>query len=185
MYITITGELGSGKSTIGKILKKKYGFEIYSTGTVQREIAKEMGMTTLELNEYMAKNLDNDYDKMIDNKTIEISKTSKDKNIIFDSRMAWHFVDESFKVFVSVDKEVAAKRVMGDNRGVEEQYKNCDEAVDALVQRKKIEDARFKDMYKVDTTNPKNFDLVIDSSKDTAEELAEIIYTKAKAFYTK
>ena len=35
MHITITGNLGSGKSTISKIIQEKYGFEIYSTGTIQ------------------------------------------------------------------------------------------------------------------------------------------------------
>ena len=120
MYITITGELGSGKSTVAKVLKDKYGFSIHSTGTVQREIAKDMGMTTLELNKYMAENLDNDYDKLIDNKTIEISEKSTNQRIVFDSRMAWHFVKNSYKVFVIIDKYTAAERVIGADRGKEE-----------------------------------------------------------------
>ena len=32
MFITITGELGSGKTTIAKILNQEYGFVFYSTG---------------------------------------------------------------------------------------------------------------------------------------------------------
>ena len=53
MHITITGNLGSGKSTICKILEDKFGFEIYSTGKVQRELARQMNMTTLEMNQLM------------------------------------------------------------------------------------------------------------------------------------
>ena len=53
MHITITGNLGSGKSTICNILKEKYQFEIYSTGKVQRKLAEDMGMTTLEFNQLM------------------------------------------------------------------------------------------------------------------------------------
>ena len=40
MHITITGNLGSGKSTIAKYIRDEYGFEIYSTGTIQRKLAK-------------------------------------------------------------------------------------------------------------------------------------------------
>ena len=47
MHITLTGNLGSGKSTICKILEKDYGKEIYSTGKVQRAIAAEMGINVL------------------------------------------------------------------------------------------------------------------------------------------
>ena len=32
MHITITGRLGSGKTTVCRILSDKYGYEIYSTG---------------------------------------------------------------------------------------------------------------------------------------------------------
>ena len=64
MYLTITGKLGSGKSTVCKYLAEKYGFEIYSTGTVQRKIAREMGISTLDLNELMRKN--SKYDDLIE-----------------------------------------------------------------------------------------------------------------------
>ncbi len=53
MHITLTGNLGSGKSTICKILREEYGFEIYSTGTVQRKIAEEFGVSVLEMNKLM------------------------------------------------------------------------------------------------------------------------------------
>ena len=51
MLISITGRLGSGKSTVCGILNQKYGFEIFSTGTINREFARRLGITTLELNE--------------------------------------------------------------------------------------------------------------------------------------
>ena len=42
MQMTITGRLGSGKSTICKILNEEYGFEIFSTGTINREYARKL-----------------------------------------------------------------------------------------------------------------------------------------------
>ena len=42
--ITITGDLGSGKSVVSHSLRQELGFEIYSTGKVQREIAARYGI---------------------------------------------------------------------------------------------------------------------------------------------
>ena len=48
--ITISGVIGSGKSTVAKMLSQKLGWQYYSTGMAQRKIAEEMGLTTIELN---------------------------------------------------------------------------------------------------------------------------------------
>ena len=42
MNITITGNLGSGKSSVAKILKEK-GYEYSSTGNIFRQLAMEKG----------------------------------------------------------------------------------------------------------------------------------------------
>jgi len=177
MHITITGNLGSGKSTICKILQDEYGFEIYSTGKVQREIAREMNITTLEMNQLMCS--DHKYDTMIDDATARLSRENRDKNIIFDSRLAWHFVEESFKVFLSVSLDVAAERVMKDNRGKEEMYSSFDEAKELLAARAATEDKRYKEIYNLEYFNFSNYNLVIDSTCCTPEKIASIIMSEA------
>lgn len=180
MYITITGELGSGKSTVAQLLCDKYGFTKYSTGTIQREIAKEKGITTLELNQQMSNDVNNKFDAMIDNKTIEISRNNIGKDIVYDSRMAWHFVEESFKVYVTVDIHVAANRVIMADRGQEEHYDSLEEAAKSLIKRKQLEDSRFAQIYSVNTTDFDNYDLIVDSTVLSPDELAEFIMEKAK-----
>ena len=44
--ITISGVIGSGKSTVAKMLAQKLKWQYYSTGMAQRKIAEEMGITT-------------------------------------------------------------------------------------------------------------------------------------------
>lgn len=180
MFITITGELGSGKSTVAKLLVQEHGFTYYSTGSIQREIAKEKGITTLELNQLMTNDINNEYDKMIDDKTIEISREKVGQDLVFDSRMAWHFVEQSFKVYVVVDNYVAANRVITAGRGREEQYSSVEEAAKSLQKRKQLEDQRFAEMYAVNTTDFSNYDLIIDSSSVSPEELVGIVFEKAK-----
>ncbi|HHV09343.1 MAG TPA: AAA family ATPase [Clostridiales bacterium] len=181
MHITITGNLGSGKSTVCKILSERYNFEIYSTGKVQRELASQMNMTTLELNQLMCS--DKKYDTMIDDATTRISREKKDQDIIFDSRLAWHFVDYSFKVFVAVKLSVAAERVMNDQRGEVEKYSSLEEAKQLLSERASTERMRYKDIYNLSYMDFSNYNLIIDSTYCTPDKIAEIIVREAKAFY--
>ena len=183
MHITITGNLGSGKSTICKLLNETYQFEVYSTGKVQREIASKMNMTTLELNQLMCS--DHKYDTMIDDETTRISRDNKDKNIIFDSRLAWHFVESSFKVFVSVSLDVAASRVMQDKRGDVENYSSHEEAKKLLAERAATEKRRYKDIYNLDYLNFSNYDLIIDSTYCAPDIIVSIIMEEAKAYEEK
>lgn len=181
MHITITGNLGSGKSTICRLLNEKYGYEVYSTGKIQRELAKQMNMTTLELNQLMCS--DKKYDTMIDDETARISRENRNKDIIFDSRLAWHFVEHSFKVFVSVSLDVAAERVMKDQRGNVESYSSLEEAKSLLARRAATERARYKDIYNLNYMDFDNYNLVIDSTYTTPELIAGIILHEAKEFY--
>lgn len=48
--------------------------------------------------------------------------------------------------------------------------------VDALQERKAIEDKRFQEMYQANTTDFHNFDLIIDSTEITPDEIADLIY---------
>ncbi|MDF2870908.1 MAG: Cytidylate kinaselike protein [Anaerocolumna sp.] len=175
------GNLGSGKSTICKILEDKFGFEIYSTGKVQRELARQMNMTTLEMNQLMCS--DHKYDNMIDDATARISRENPDKNIIFDSRLAWHFVEKSFKVFLAVDLNIAAERVMHDNRGKEEQYATLEEAKEKLFERAQTENLRYKDIYNLEYFNYSNYNLVIESTYSSPELIASVIMKEAKNYY--
>lgn len=180
MHITISGKLGSGKSTVCKILCSKYGFERYSTGDIQRSIAEKKGLTTLQMNELMWQ--DKSFDKMIDDAVAEISESCADKRIVFDSRMAWHFAKNAFRTFVYVDPYESGKRVLGDDRGSVEKYSSVEEAKNMLIERSINENSRFKEIYNVDNFEYDNYDLVIDSTSISPEEVLDILYTEYTAF---
>jgi cytidylate kinase len=169
--ISITGDLGSGKSSVCSIIKEKYGFEIYYTGKIQREIAERYNMTTLELNRYSETHPE--IDREIDGALAAVGKT--EGNLLLDSRMAWHFVPHSFKVFLKVDIDVSADRVINNQRGKVEQYKNHAEAIDKIMLRKSSENMRYLSKYGVDCSDMDNFDLVIDTSFCKVETIAETI----------
>jgi len=179
MQITITGKLGSGKSTVCKLIAERYGYEIFSTGAIQREVAKELGITPLELNIRMKQ--DRSLDDRLDSTVARLSLERKDDKLIFDSRMAWYFATDVFKIFVTVDPMTAAERVMANPRP-EEPYDSVEDACAGLIARSREEQARFLSMYGVDYYDFKNHNLVVDSTRRTPEEIVDIVWEAFEAY---
>ena len=110
--VTLSGDIGGGKSSVARSLAQTLGYKMLATGTIQRSIARKRGLTTLELNELSV--TDSSVDDEIDHYVIELGK-SRDA-LVIDSRLAWHFIPDSFKVFLIVDPLIGAERVFNDQR---------------------------------------------------------------------
>ena len=170
MKISLAGDLGSGKSTVGRIIGEKCGLEFYSTGTIQRKIALERGMTTYELNRYMEDHPE--IDDEIDNGLKELENS--DKNLVIDSRLAWHFVPSSFAVYMTTMSEISARRIMNAKRD-SEPFASIDEAIESISLRRASESRRYLSMYGVDIKNMDNYDLVLDTSFVPPEKVADTV----------
>ncbi len=133
-------------------------------------MAADMGMDTCEFNRYQETHPE--FDKVLDGKLAEYEKT--DGNFIFDSRMAWHFTPSAFSVYLKCDPTEAAKRVAAAARK-DESYNSEQEAADKLTLRREREKKRYYDFYGVDITDMDNYDLVVDTTDKTPEEVAEAI----------
>ena len=170
--ISITGEIGSGKTTVAIALSKKMDMEYFSTGNFQRELAKQYGVNTLELN-YIA-NKDTKIDATIDGKLIEINK--QDLPYVLDSRLAWHFVPNSFKVYLQVEPEIAATRILGDfMRTSDPHQKNKEEIIVNINERRRVEEERFQKVYHVHCHDYNNYDLVINTGEMSVSEITDTI----------
>jgi cytidylate kinase len=166
LKITITGDLYSGKSTVAKAISETLDYTYFSVGELQRSLAVEKNMSITEYNKYM---LDNNLDHEVDNRTLEIGK--KENNFIFDARLAWNFIPDSFKIYLKIELDVAVDRAMKDERGKSEKYVSTKEAKANIIERTRLEVTRFKDIYNVDINDESNYDLVIDTSHMTTEEV--------------
>lgn len=165
--ITISGDIGGGKSAVSKSLEKTLGYKVIGTGAIQREIAQKRGLTTLELNQLSI--TDTSVDDEIDSFVINLGKTAED--IIIDSRLAWHFIPQSFKAFLAVDPLIGAQRVFGDSRQ-EEENPTLEKTLENNLQRQKLEKERFKKLYDVDLRLFDNYDAVIDTSYSPPDSIA-------------
>lgn len=179
MHITITGKLGSGKTTISHLISRELGFVRYSTGEYQREIAAKMGVDMVKMNEIMR--TDPSFDSMIDTTVERVSREKADENLIFDSRMAWHFAVKSFKIFVSIDPDVAGERVFNNPRS-EEPYKTAKEATEQLIARSTAENLRFRTIYGVDNYDYANYDLILDTTYSDVSDYMPIIREALDAY---
>ena len=177
--ISLTGDLGSGKSHVSMLLSEKLGVKIISTGSIQREIAVKYGMTTLELNEYTISHPE--IDDEIDARVSELQQAKE--SLIFDSRLAWHFAPKSFKVYLTVDVEEAARRIFNDKR-TGEKYKSFGEAKKQIKARRKSEVERFKNYYHIDYSDLSNYDLIIDTTDTTPGQVCEKIVSGFSAWLT-
>jgi len=183
MNISITGNLGSGKSSICRYLKEK-GYEIISAGTIFRELAIEHNMSVEDFNQKVNEDIkkgDRSVDQMIDKRTAEINKWRE--GVIFDSRLAWNFAPDSFKVFVIVDINEAARRVYHDAvRSDSESYESVEVCRTALVHRQQLEKQRFQELYQIDYFDMGNYNLVIESTHVSPEVVAEEIIARFAAY---
>jgi len=166
--ITITGDLGSGKSTVSAILAESLNYRKFSTGDLQRNLAREKGMTSLELNKFTEDHPE--IDREIDAGVVKLAENNS--RIIIDSRLAWHFVPDSFKVYLTVDPMTASSRILSAYRGEEEQYSSLEEACDQLTQRRASEKLRFKLLYDIEIDDPRNYSVIVDTTFANPDEVA-------------
>src|SRR5262249_31573584 len=156
--ISINGSLGSGKTTVGRMIAERQAMEYHSTGLVQRNIAQAMGISTLELNHIA------ETDRSIDERIDSIFKSLAAKDgVVVDSRMAWHFLPDSFRVRLIVSPEEAADRVLRDTGRDAEKYASSLVAIRDIEARTISEKKRFQNTYSVDVTDLSNYDFVIDT----------------------
>jgi predicted cytidylate kinase len=168
--ISLAGDLGSGKSTVSDILIERLGAKYYSTGRIVRDIAEKRNMTVTELNVYMETHPEIDHE--IDDGLRALS--SLDELLIIDSRMAWHFTEGTFSVYLSTDIETSALRIMNANR-VGEHAATLEETVRQTRARRESEKKRYMTQYGVDIKNLENYALVVDTTNATPKEVADRI----------
>lgn len=172
MLITLWWKAWSGKWTVWKLLAEKLGYEIISIWDMKRKLAAEMGINIIEFNKMWD---DPEKSAEFDLKYEEYQKSLKltDK-IILDSRLWFYAQPNAFKILLDVDEEEAGKRIFNANR--ETDKNSTKKAAIAEVKDRNSSDAeRYKKLYDVDLWDYNNYNLVIDTTNRTPEEILYII----------
>lgn len=170
MRITISGMPGSGKSTVAKMLAERLGHDHFSTGDLMRRMAEERGVTLEELQEKAEE--DSSIDRELDENNRRLGERD---DFVLDSRLGFHFIPEAVKIYLSVDKEVGAERILGDERPRERESKDVQDVAARIQERIDSENERYNRYYGVYIHDPALYDIAIDTTDMAPEEVVDAI----------
>ena len=165
--ITLSGCVGSGKTTVGKLLASKLQYNFISIGNRTRHFAETKGLSIVQFQEICL--INPEMDKQID---LEFSTECNDsENLIIDYRLGFKFIKNAYHIFLQISEETAIERIMSANRG--------SETFETISQRNESFKNQFLNAYGVDYTMPKNYDLIVDVEQfNDAKEVVNYIIGK-------
>ncbi len=172
--ITIAGSLGSGKSSTAKAVAAALQYQHLSSGDMFRKMAQERGVSVEAIN--IAAEVQQDIDHKVDGWLQELGQ--KGESLVVDSRMAWHWMPDSFKVFLALDPATAAERVFENIQRegrVSEHASTIDEVRASIDARFASEQKRYLSLYNVNPTDPLNFDIFINTKYNDLESVTDIL----------
>ena len=174
--ITICGGLGSGKSSTAKKVATALEYRHFSSGDFFRQVGLELGLSVTETN--IRAETDPKIDEMTDQKLRDMNKEEK---VVIDSRTAYHWIPESFKVYLDLPVNIAHQRILNnlkDNafrQKSEQDASTPEEVLAKMSERFESEQKRYWDLYKINNRDMSNFDLVIDTNENNLEQVVEIV----------
>ncbi len=170
VLITVGGPPGSGTSTVCKLLSERTGYKYVYAGEIFRNLAHERNLSLLEFGRSCED--DPEIDRALDERMLELARSGE--NMILEGRMTGPLCKMenivSLKVFIFAEKEVRARRLMERDGGV------LKEVIENMEDRESSECKRYEDYYGVDPEDHTHYDIVLDSSKLTPEEVVELIF---------
>lgn len=168
MKITICGLAGTGTSTLGKELARVRGYDYLSSGDVFRAKAAEFGMD-LNAFEELCKE-DEQYDKQLDQDIQAYGEHNDD--IVVESRLAWHFIPNSFKIKLTCDFDTRVARI-AERDGIP-----TTDARDKTIAREQAIRERYHRYYGIQTFDAdEHFDVVFDTTHQPVDRLLREINT--------
>ncbi len=173
MRVTISGPPGSGKTTVAEIVSGRLAYELVTGGKIFRETARSMNISLAELGS--AAEREDRYDKMLDAYLLEIM--TKRDNIVVESRLSGWLCHlngiDAFKVFVDAREEVRLERIKKSMAKRQEEI--AENILQQMREREGSERARYRKYYGIDYGDTSIYDLVVDASDSSAEDVAEVI----------
>ncbi len=169
--IAISGPHGAGKSTIAKAIAREFGLRYISAGEIFRKKAKEMGMDIITFTQYV--NRHPEIDNFIDQLMLEEAKKG---TVVLDSQLAYWMVREfnPIRILIVARREDRIRRIMEREKIP---YEKAKLEVDL---RDENEKERFKRLYGIELWNPRDFHLIINTSKFSKIESTKIAICACK-----
>lgn len=179
MIVSISGLPGAGKSTVSRALAKKLGWPCYSIGDLRRQMARKKNMTLTEYNKLGE--VDPSTDLEVDEYQTKLGQTQD--NFIIEGRTSWHFIPQSFKIFLIVNPQIGAERILtdlqtSDQRNEGTGLKTVADVIASNQERIASDTRRYQKYFKIDAYKESNYDYVLDTSDLSADQMLEAVYAQ-------
>ncbi|MDR5655720.1 MAG: (d)CMP kinase [Halobacteriota archaeon] len=174
MLITISGPIGSGKSTVATALAEARDFDHVSGGDIFRELAAERGYTPLEFNKLAEE--DDQIDRDLDRRLREIAAERDD--LVLESRLAGWMAGEhaDLKFWFDAPEKIRAARV------ADREDRDFETALSELRARGESEAKRYQAYYGIDFTDHSIYDLSMNTARWDPEAVLAILETAIDAY---
>lgn len=174
MRIAVSGPPGSGKTTVSALVAEKLGYELVLVGQVFRQLAEERKVG-LEMFGSLAEE-DETIDRELDARTLRLAESKED--VVLEGRLTASLIRRegvpALTVYVDAAEEVRAARI------AQREGKDPSEVLEEMRARERSERKRYRAYYGIDPSERSPYDLWLDSSDRTPEELAEAIVREAR-----
>ncbi|MFB6246571.1 MAG: cytidylate kinase family protein [Candidatus Pacearchaeota archaeon] len=179
--ITISGEAGAGKGELKGKLGEFFGYETWSMGDIMRKLIPEYGAKDIHHLNEMAKT-DPTIDQRVDEEQI---KMANKQNLIVEGRLSWYFIPNSLKIYLDADLDTTADRIHEAQRPSEgTQKKAYNQVREETAKRKAGDLRRYRQYYGINPFDQNHYDLIIDTTKKSPEEVFETIIEKINPNYS-
>ncbi len=163
LRVAISGRSGCGNTTVSRILADRLGISFINY--TFRTLAAEQGVPLAEIIE-KAKT-DFSYDRAVDTRQVELARKS---SCVLGSRLAiWMLPDADLRVYLTASEDVRARRIVAREGGTFEETKSFTAMRDAEDTR------RYKELYSIDNTDLSAANLVVDTERQGADDIAETL----------
>lgn len=176
MIVAIGGPPGSGKTTVAERFAQTHAYVLVSAGMKFRQMAKDRGMSLEALGK--AAESDPEIDRSLDRAVLGeiLQQDAAGRDVIVDGRIQAHLLAlrrvPCLKVLIDAPLPVRAKRVAG------REGKSARDAEREISEREKSERVRYKTIYGIDLDDTSFFDLKVDSSDKTPDEIVAVVRSR-------
>lgn len=164
MIIAIAGPIGVGKSTVARGLAERLGSRYLSAGEAFREMARQRGLSVLELNRLAES--DPTVDREVDRMQAALATAG---NCVVESRLAGWMVEADLRVWLRAPLGVRAARV------ARRESMSFEAAERELREREESEWQRYRELYGIDITDLSPYQAVLDTARWSAADVVDVI----------